>query len=232
MKRRSETQLSKANPLDTLDTCLKLINQARKLEHKLANPEGRGGCWLMAFMAALWNVLWHDRSAVGDSEPTVPTIRCRIVEAFARQKLVNAWNQAVEQEGHGQGGHFATHVCKTFPADSGDAKSIRNMHVTTTKRVLGGWGGEPALTFLMAALKIKQLVILSEARENPPGDAMSDVLRVGSLITIEFDDLGRFVRMQQRVLTLQASGAALDEQSLNAVLKKTPCVPVVYFWSA
>ena len=205
-------------PPSLLESCVKLCTDARQVSQTLLNPEGRGGCWLFAFMAALWNVLWHNRSVPGQMQPT---IRCRIIEAFARKKLVNAWNQAIEEEGHGKGGAFANHVKKYFHAGSAGVQWLPSMHMTTTDKVDGGWGGEPALSFLMAALNVEQLVILT-AEKDQGFDGMSQNVRVGSLMTIVFDPYtNKFGSMEEKVLTMDL---------LAATLQKTPFVPVVHFF--
>ena len=203
-----------------LELCVQLLTDARKAPQTLLNPEGRGGCWLMAFMAALWNVLWHDRNVPDKMQPTVS---CRILEAFARKMVVKSWNQAIAEEGHGKGGAFAHFVDKYFIPGSDSVNWLSNMHETTTDRVDGGWGGEAALTFLMAALRVERLVLLSTARQNSEFDGISqDGARVGALMTIEFDPFTRkFARMTERVVTME---------SLAKILETAPFVPVMHFF--
>ena len=38
---------------------LEKIGEARGYEVHYGNPEARGGCWLMAFMAALFNLFFN-----------------------------------------------------------------------------------------------------------------------------------------------------------------------------
>ena len=95
---------------DMLQKVVGMVAAARDTQQIIANMEGRGGCWAMAFMDALWCTMSHDF----DRGATTVTAADRVCEALVRKVCTQVWNGAYAREGQGNDGAWAKHVATHF----------------------------------------------------------------------------------------------------------------------
>jgi hypothetical protein len=237
---------------------LEKIGVARGYEVHYGNPEGRGGCWLMAFMAALFN-LFFNATKKQAGKRSVLDVRARYLEVYARHALCCKWNELADADAGVDG--WRAHIKECFMGKNAngtpwqDCLDVATMHIVTTDNRKGGWGSPPMLAFLMDEWHVPELIVLQapsdiNCRDPTYVSPDNELVMLGSHYQIRRDQDRKFAKLTEKPVYLEDehrarkpscwTGEVMDNptlkhpdgyrgESINTVLARDPHTPVLFF---